>query len=212
MNAEMLGTALVVFIGAFIAEPILLFFVRLLGLYTTVQERTCKVYMLFGKVLGTISEPGFHFLPAVLGPAAFIARWLGTCHVLDMRLDQEYLRSQPVNSEEGAPMGIGIWYEMWISDPVAYLFKNTDPRGSLRANVRDARNAAQDEPDGAHRGDGQVAGVGLSVGLGLHPQSAFPGCRDDPADRGKSGEPPSPGDVGDQAGRRQPGERDHQFR
>jgi hypothetical protein len=52
-----------------------------------------------------------------------------------MRLDQEYLRSQPVNSEEGAPMGIGIWYEMFISDPVAYLFKNADPRGSLAANV-----------------------------------------------------------------------------
>jgi hypothetical protein len=32
-------------------------------------------------------------------------------------------------------MGIGIWYEMWISDPVAFLFKNTDPRGSLQANV-----------------------------------------------------------------------------
>ena len=32
-------------------------------------------------------------------------------------------------------MGIGIWYEMFISDPVAYLFKNTDPRGSLSANV-----------------------------------------------------------------------------
>jgi SPFH domain / Band 7 family len=43
-----------------------------------------------------------------------------------------------VNSEEGAPMGIGIWYEMWISDSVAYLFKNTDPRGSLRANVSNA--------------------------------------------------------------------------
>jgi regulator of protease activity HflC (stomatin/prohibitin superfamily) len=52
-----------------------------------------------------------------------------------MRLGQEYLRSQPVNSEEGAPMGIGIWYEMFISDPVAYLFKNADPGGSLRANV-----------------------------------------------------------------------------
>jgi hypothetical protein len=50
-------------------------------------------------------------------------------------LDQEYLRSTPVNSEEGAPMGIGIWYEMVISDPVAYLFKNADPRGSLAANV-----------------------------------------------------------------------------
>jgi hypothetical protein len=32
-------------------------------------------------------------------------------------------------------MGIGIWYEMIISDPVAYLFKNADPRGSLAANV-----------------------------------------------------------------------------
>ena len=32
-------------------------------------------------------------------------------------------------------MGIGIWYEMAISDPVAYLFKNADPRGSLAANV-----------------------------------------------------------------------------
>jgi regulator of protease activity HflC (stomatin/prohibitin superfamily) len=52
-----------------------------------------------------------------------------------MRLDQQYLRSQAVNSEEGAPMGIGIWYEMYISDPVAYLFKNADPQGSLAANV-----------------------------------------------------------------------------
>ena len=32
-------------------------------------------------------------------------------------------------------MGIGIWYEMFVSDPVAFLFKNADPRGSLRANV-----------------------------------------------------------------------------
>ncbi|MCE9526713.1 MAG: hypothetical protein K8R36_11745, partial [Planctomycetales bacterium] len=30
---------------------------------------------------------------------------------------------------------IGIWYEMFISDPVAFLFKNRDPRGSLAANV-----------------------------------------------------------------------------
>src|ERR1017187_2762271 len=35
-------------------------------------------------------------------------------------------------------MGIGIWYEMWIDDPVAFLFKNTDPRGSLRANLSNA--------------------------------------------------------------------------
>jgi hypothetical protein len=70
-----------------------------------------------------------------MGPLAAIVNWLGKCYRVDMRLDQEYLRSQPVNSEEGAPMGIGIWYEMYISDPHAYLFRNADPRGSLSSNV-----------------------------------------------------------------------------
>lgn len=72
------------------------------------------------------------------GAAGIFVRWLGSRHVLDMRLDQKYQRSLPVNSEEGAPMGIGVWYEMNISDPVGYLFKNTDPRGSLAANVSNA--------------------------------------------------------------------------
>ncbi len=115
--------------------PVLLGIARLFGLYVVVEERHCRVYVLFGKVIGTISEPGLHLLPLILGPAALIVNWAGTCHVIDMRLDQEYLRSQPVNSEEGAPMGIGIWHEMYISDPVAYLFRNADPRGSLSANV-----------------------------------------------------------------------------
>lgn len=35
-------------------------------------------------------------------------------------------------------MGIGVWYEMAIVDPVAYLFKNVDPQGSLAANVSNA--------------------------------------------------------------------------
>jgi regulator of protease activity HflC (stomatin/prohibitin superfamily) len=123
------------FVGCFIALPILFGIARILGLYAIVHERQCNVYVLFGKVLATIDEPGLHILPFKLGPAAFIVNWLGKCHILDMRLDQEYLRSQPVNSEEGAPMGIGLWHEMFISDPVAYLFKNSDPRGSLSANV-----------------------------------------------------------------------------
>ena len=135
---SMLTAALVAFIGAFIAEPLLLAIARIFGIYATVQERTCRVYLLFGKVVGVLDEPGLHFLPGKLGLSAFVINWLGTCHTLDMRLDQEYLRSQPVNSEEGAPMGVGVWYEMWISDPVSYLFKNTDPRGSLRANVSNA--------------------------------------------------------------------------
>jgi regulator of protease activity HflC (stomatin/prohibitin superfamily) len=58
--------------------------------------------------------------------------------VVDLRLDQTYLRSQPVNSEEGAPMGIGVWCEMVVEDPVSYIYKNSDPIGSLRANVSNA--------------------------------------------------------------------------
>jgi regulator of protease activity HflC (stomatin/prohibitin superfamily) len=127
--------AVITFIGLFILVPVFFAFVRLFGFYTIVEERQCKVYMLFGKVVAVIDEPGLHLLFFKLGPRAPLVNFMGKCYTLDLRLDQEYLRSTPVNSEEGAPMGIGIWYEMKVSDPVAYLFKNADPRGSLAANV-----------------------------------------------------------------------------
>lgn len=130
-----LTSAVIMFFSLLIGFEVFLALVRMFGVYTIVEERTCKVYVLFGKVVGILDEPGLYFLPLKLGPSAFIVNTLGKCYSLDMRLDQQYLRSQPVNSEEGAPMGIGIWYEMYISDPVAFLFKNSDPRGSLQANV-----------------------------------------------------------------------------
>ncbi|MBP7948758.1 MAG: SPFH/Band 7/PHB domain protein [Verrucomicrobiales bacterium] len=133
MNA--LLAAAVTFAVCFVGVPLVLWIGRMFGLYVVVQERRCLVYVLFGKVVAILEEPGLHFLLAEVGVKAFIVNWLGRCHVIDMRLDQQYLRSQAVNSEEGAPMGIGIWHEMYISDPVSYLFKNTDPRGSLGANV-----------------------------------------------------------------------------
>ncbi len=128
----------VAFFGFLIGEPIFRWFMRVLGVYAVVEEGTCHVYVLFGKVVSVISEPGLNLLWLKMGPRAFVINWLGSRHILDMRLDQQYLRSLPVNSEEGAPMGIGVWYEMFISDPVAFLFKNTDPRGSLSANVSSA--------------------------------------------------------------------------
>jgi regulator of protease activity HflC (stomatin/prohibitin superfamily) len=131
----MLIAAVSTFVACFLLVPIILGVLRLLGLYTIVKERSCHVYVLFGKVVTIIDEPGLHILLFKLGWRAPIINWVGKCYQLDMRLDQEYLRSQPVNSEEGAPMGIGIWYEMFISDPVSFLFKNADPRGSLAANV-----------------------------------------------------------------------------
>jgi regulator of protease activity HflC (stomatin/prohibitin superfamily) len=135
---SILITAFVTFVLAFILMPLILWFIRLFGFYAIVNEGTCHVYVLFGKVVAVLNEPGLYFLPLKMGPAAFIINWAGRRHVLDMRLDQVYLRSQAVNSEEGAPMGIGIWYEMYVSDPVSYLFKNADPRGSLAANVSNA--------------------------------------------------------------------------
>lgn len=127
--------AVVTFFVCLVGVPLTLAIAKLVGIYETIQERRCHVYLLFGRVIGTIDQPGLHFLISTLGWKALLVRIFGRRYILDMRLDQEYLRSQPVNSEEGAPMGIGIWYEMYISDPVAYLFKNTDPRGSLAANV-----------------------------------------------------------------------------
>ena len=128
----------VAFFGSFIAMPFFLFWVRVLGLYVIVKERECVVFELFGKVRWVITEPGIHFPWLNMGPFAALVPIMGRKRTVDMRLDQVYLRSQPVNSEEGAPMGIGVWCEMFVSDPIAYLYKNTDPVGSLRANVSNA--------------------------------------------------------------------------
>ncbi len=126
------------FFAFLIGVPIALAVARAFGLYTTVEERRAKVFTLFGEVVGMIKEPGLHFLWAKIGLKAVLIPVFGKVYTIDYRLDQEYLRSQAVNSEEGAPMGIGIWYEMYVNDPSAYLFKNADPRGSLRANVANA--------------------------------------------------------------------------
>ncbi|GMQ78930.1 MAG: SPFH domain-containing protein [Anaerolineae bacterium] len=131
-------TVSITFIVFLLLEPFARGILRLFGFYDVVEEGRAHVYMLFGKVALIVTEPGLQLLWLKMGPKAFVIRWLGDRHVLDTRLDQRYQRSLPVNSEEGAPMGIGVWYEMHISDPVSYLFKNTDPRGSLAANVNNA--------------------------------------------------------------------------
>jgi regulator of protease activity HflC (stomatin/prohibitin superfamily) len=130
---QILTAAAISAIACALSVSIIFAFLRFLGVYVIVEEGSCIVYTFFGKVVGVIKEPGLHLAPVGLrGP---LIHFFGKRYILDMRLDQEYLRSQPVNSEEGAPMGIGLWYEMYVSDPVSYIFKNSDPRGSLRANV-----------------------------------------------------------------------------
>lgn len=126
------------FVLSFLLVPVLLALARGFGTYVIVRERQCVVFELFGTVRSVIDEPGLHFPWLRMGPFAALVPFFGRKSVVDLRLDQTYVRSQPVNSEEGAPMGIGVWYEMIVSDPQAFLYKNADPRGSLRANVSNA--------------------------------------------------------------------------
>lgn len=133
-----LSAALFVFFGCFVGVPIALGFARAFAVYVIVRERQCVVFELFGKVRMVIGEPGLHLPWLTMGPFAALVPLFGKKYTVDLRLDQTYLRSQPVNSEEGAPMGIGVWCEMVVSDPLAYLYKNTNPAGSLRANVANA--------------------------------------------------------------------------
>jgi len=131
--------ALVYTFGAcFILMPVLLAMARAFALYVVVRERQCVVFELFGKVRMVISEPGLHSPWKGMGPFAVLVPFFGKKYTVDLRIDQTYLRSQPVNSEEGAPMGIGVWCEMVVSAPLDYLYKNTDPLGSLRANISNA--------------------------------------------------------------------------
>ena len=135
MEGNFFATALVSFFAFFIFIPIIFSIFRILGFYAIVQERFAHVYVLFGTVELVLTEPGFHFLWTKMGIKALIINWLGRRYIVDQRLDQQYQRSLAVNSEEGAPMGIGVWYEMVVTDPVNYIFKNDNPRGSLLANV-----------------------------------------------------------------------------
>lgn len=131
-------TTVVTFFALLILAPVLVALGQFFCLFAIVQECEAHVFLLFGRVVKVIDEPGLHFLGIKIGPHALLIRFFGGVRKVDLRLDQEYLRSQPVNSEEGTPMGIGVWYEMRVGNPVDYLFRNTDPRGSLRANVRNA--------------------------------------------------------------------------
>ncbi len=129
------ATAAVTAALLFVLVPAALVVGQLFAFYVIVEERRSVVYELFGQVRLVIDDPGLHFPWLKLGPLAALVPFFGKRYFVDRRLDQVYLRSQPVNSEEGAPMGIGVWYEMFVSDPVSYLYKNADPRGSLVASV-----------------------------------------------------------------------------
>ncbi len=126
---------LIAFVLGIVAIPVLLGVARRFGLYAVVHERESQVFTLFGKVIGTLDEPGLRFPIAYFGPKALLVAFFGKRYLVNTALRQFYLRDLMVNSEEGTPMGVGIWYEMQVCDPASYLFINANPEGSLQANV-----------------------------------------------------------------------------
>jgi regulator of protease activity HflC (stomatin/prohibitin superfamily) len=126
------------FILTFIGSAILISLGRMFQLWRVLPERTVLVYTFFGKVVGQVEEPGLFFPIAHFGPRALLFPFFGKAYVVRTQIYQSYLRNQLVNSEEGAPMGVGIWFEMFVNNPKSYLFQNSDPMGSLKANVATA--------------------------------------------------------------------------
>jgi len=122
-------------IAGYAAIPIILRLFRAFALFTIIEECEAQVFTLFGKVIGTLDEAGLAFPLFKFGPGAFLIPFFGKKYSVNTAMRQHYLRNQMVNSEEGTPMGVGIWYEMQVNNPVDYLFINTNPEGSLQANV-----------------------------------------------------------------------------
>jgi regulator of protease activity HflC (stomatin/prohibitin superfamily) len=122
----------------FVLSGLLIAFGRIFQLWRILPERTVLVYTFFGKVIGQAEEPGLFFPILKFGPRALFFALFGKTYTVSTQLQQSYLRNQLVNSEEGAPMGVGVWFEMYVNDAAAFLFRNSDPMGSLKANVATA--------------------------------------------------------------------------
>ena len=63
----MLITGAITFLVLLVGIPIIFAICRFFGLYTIIRERQVVVYVLFGNVIGQISEPGLHSLWKELG-------------------------------------------------------------------------------------------------------------------------------------------------
>lgn len=133
-----IASVVVGFFFTYVATFFLVALGRAFQLWRVLPERTVLVYTFFGKVVGQVDEPGLFFPIMHFGPKALLFPFFGKAYTVRTATQQAYLRNQLVNSEEGAPMGVGIWFEMFVRDPKAYLFQNSDPLGSLKANVATA--------------------------------------------------------------------------
>jgi hypothetical protein len=200
-------------IGTFVAVPIVLAIGQMFQLWRVLPERTVLVYTFFGKVVGQVEEPGLFFPIAHFGPKALLFPLFGKAYPVRTVIHQAYLRNQLVNSEEGAPMGVGIWFEMFVKEPKAFLFQNSDPIGSLKANVATAvvKQLSNLRLEVLLENRADLFPMGLQPRLDLHPQSRLPRQGHDRRDPAQGRQPPPPGHRRDAPSRRKRS-RDHPLR
>jgi regulator of protease activity HflC (stomatin/prohibitin superfamily) len=189
---------LFVFLGL-ISMPILFAIARWCGFYAVVQECEVHVFTLFGKVIGTLDEAGLQFPVRHFGPRALLVSLFGKRQRVSTALRQSYLRNQMVNSEEGTPMGVGIWYEMKVMNPVDYLYINANPEGSLEANVANSTISTLNNLEMEKMLEDRHA-LSRSVRKTVSPLS----------EKWESRETSGPGDQRHETGRRQPGGTHHE--
>ena len=91
---------LLAFFITFIACIVLVPALTALGKFWSVCSRSFRsarrsLFLLFGRVIGVIDEPGLHLLPVALGPHALLIRFFGAVRRVDLRLDQEICAASP---------------------------------------------------------------------------------------------------------------------
>ena len=112
---------------------------RAFGLYAVVEERTCRVYVLFGKVIGVLGEPGLHY-PADYARAGGVHRELLRQVLRARPAARPGIPAQPAGQQRGrrADGHRHLVRDVRSATRWRILFNNMDPRGSLRANISNA--------------------------------------------------------------------------
>ena len=104
--------------------------------------------MLFGKVIGVINEPGLHFPWLKMGPQAALVYFFGKCTSSTCGSTRSTCGASRSTPKRALPWASASGTRCSVSNPVAFLFKNTRP-GGLAARERRERDRAVPEQHAA---------------------------------------------------------------
>jgi regulator of protease activity HflC (stomatin/prohibitin superfamily) len=115
-------------VGA-LTTPFVALLVRLLRVQ--VEDEGAALVTSFGKLVRTIREPGWHWLPTRIFP------WVGV-RTMSLRRDFCHLKDIAVNDVSGTSVVVDVWVEYRIADPVRAAFEVTSWETALKSVVTHA--------------------------------------------------------------------------